>query len=341
MIRPLSKDKTVSFVIPCFNEEAVLPQLFNRIEDVAANLSVDWEAILVDDGSHDKTWDLITAMSERNHHWKGVRLARNFGHQIAVWAGLQYSGGDAVTILDADLQDPPELVSTFLARWSEGYDVTYAIRKKRKEGFLKRTAYYAFYRILALLAAVKMPLDSGDFSLMDRRVVNAMLSTREHEPYVRGLRAWVGFNQIGVPYERASRAGGDAKYGLWKLMQLAADGVFSFSIVPLRIATIAGFVVSAFAFCGIGLVLIQRLFTDTFSRLGLPFVPGFAALSIAILFLGGVQLICLGIVGEYIGRIYETVKGRPLFTVGEVTGFEVSDRFLSENLLGPRINAKA
>lgn len=320
--RLLDRSTTVSVVVPCYNEESVLPAMIARLKDAADEWGTEYEVILVDDGSRDDTWSLIESQCEADPRWRGVALGRNFGHQIAVWAGLDHSSGDVVTVLDADLQDPPEVVGEFLQKWAEGYDVIYAIRKKRKENVFRRSAYFLFYRVLAMLADIEIPLDSGDFSVVDRRVVDAMLSSREQQPFIRGLRSWVGFKQIGMPYERAARAAGVEKYTLSKLVDLAASGLVSFSSRPLHVATIFGFLIAALAAAGAVFTFVQRVFAEWFAEIGLRPVPGFATTVIAVLFLGAVQLICIGILGEYIGRIYDNVKGRPQYTVGQTAGFD-------------------
>jgi dolichol-phosphate mannosyltransferase len=272
------------------------------------------------------TWELIRTIVERDPRWRAIRFARNFGHQAAVSAGLAHADGDAVIVMDADLQDPPEELHRFIAKWREGYEVVYAVRHKRKEGLLKRALYLFFYRLLARLAETPIPLDSGDFCLMDRKVVDLLRAMPERNRFVRGLRAWVGFRQIGLSYERQARAGGKPQYNLRKLIQLARDGVFSFSSSPLRLATRLGSVVSLVAFVGTVFTLAQRLFADWFARIGMAPPPGFATIVMAILFLGGVQLLCLGIIGEYIGRIYDEVKGRPHWIVWESAGFDGVER---------------
>jgi len=324
--RSLDRGTMVSVVVPCYNEESVLPALIDRLKAAAEQWGTDYEIILVDDGSRDGTWSLIERQCAADPRWRGVALGRNFGHQIAVWAGLDHAGGDVMAVLDADLQDPPEVVGEFLECWAKGYDVIYAVRTKRKENFLRRSAYFLFYRILALLADIEIPLDSGDFSVVDRRVVDAMLMSREQEPFIRGLRSWVGFKQIGIPYERAARAAGLEKYTFSKLLDLAASGLISFSSRPLRMAIYFGFVIAALATAGAVFTFFQRTFASWFAEIGLRPVPGFATTVIAVLFLGAVQLICIGILGEYIGRIYDNVKGRPQYTVGQTMGFDRKPR---------------
>jgi polyisoprenyl-phosphate glycosyltransferase len=324
-VRKLDPQKTVSVVIPCYNETEVLPVLFERLSAAARQWTAGLEVVLVDDGSTDDTWRLMCEFHQRDPRWKLIRLSRNFGHQVALWTGLKHATGDVVAVLDADLQDPPEILSRFFEQWERGSDVVYAVRTNRKESWLKRLAYHAFYRLMAFLAEVPIPLDSGDFCVMDRRVVNEMTRLPESEPFVRGIRAWVGFRQTGVPYERDARAGGEVKYTFRKLVGLAINGIFSFSTRPLRIATWMGLVVSLLSFLGGAFTLVQRLFAEQFARIGLAPVPGFATIVIAIFFLGGVQLICLGILGEYIGRIYENVKGRPQSVIDQTIGFDARE----------------
>lgn len=320
MTRRLDSETTLTIVIPCYNEEAVLDALVDRLSAAAAGWPCRWEVLLVDDGSTDSTWTKIQQIHRQDPRWRGVRLSRNFGHQLALWTGLRRAQGDVVAVLDADLQDPPELLGQFLQEWQAGWDVVYAVRAKRQEGFFKRMAYKCFYRILAYLAETPIPLDSGDFCLMDRRVVQAMLQTHEQEPFIRGIRAWVGFRQKGLPYERPARAAGEPKYTLSKLVRLGLSGILSFSIRPLRVATWFGLVVSAFSFLVGVFTLIQRIWAEQFAQIGLGPVPGFATIVCGIFFLGGVQLVCLGILGEYIGRIYENVKGRPHTVIAETLG---------------------
>jgi dolichol-phosphate mannosyltransferase len=315
--------QTVSVVVPCFNEEAVLPELFKRLSEAAATWCVDYEIICVDDGSRDDTWKLLKEQHAADPHWRVLSFARNFGHQTAVSAGLYYAIGDAVVVIDADLQDPPEELCRFFEKWRQGYDVVYAIRQNRKEGVFKKICYWSFYRLMAQIASFDVPLDSGDFCLMNRRVVDIIKQMPERNRFVRGLRAWTGFKQIGIAYERPARAAGEPKYGFRKLLKLAWDGLFSFSTVPLVLVSYLGLFISTIALLGIVFTLAQRLFADWFEKLGLAPVPGYATIVISVLFLGGVQLLCLGILGEYIGRIYEEVKRRPMWVVKEQHGIRV------------------
>lgn len=315
--------QTVSVVVPCFNEEAVLPELFKRLSKAAATWGMDYEIICVDDGSRDDTWKLLKEQHAADPRWRGLSFARNFGHQTAVSAGLYCAMGDAVVVIDADLQDPPEELCRFFEKWRQGYDVVYAIRQNRKEGVLKKICYWSFYRLMAGIASFDVPLDSGDFCLMNRRVVDIIKQMPERNRFVRGLRAWTGFKQIGIAYERPARAAGETKYGFRKLFKLAWDGLFSFSTVPLVLVSYLGLFISTIAALGIVFTLAQRLFAGWFEKLGLAPVPGYATTVISVLFLGGVQLLCLGILGEYIGRIYEEVKRRPMWVVREQHGIRV------------------
>lgn len=310
----------ISVVIPCYNEEMVLPELFRRVTAAAAAWDCEWEVICVNDGSTDRTWELITRQHGADPHWRGLSLSRNFGHQAAISSGLYHTDGDAVILLDADLQDAPEVLSRFIEQWRAGFDVVYGIRKQRKESLLKRACYWAFYRILTRMALTHIPLDSGDFCLMDRRVVEVLKRMPERNRFVRGLRAWVGFRQVGVEYERDARAAGTAKYTFRKLVRLALDGLFSFSSVPLTLVSQAGLWISGLALVGILWVLATKLFSEFFARLGFPPVQGFTTIVISILFLGGIQLLSIGIIGEYLGRVYDEVKRRPPWVVADTAG---------------------
>ena len=319
----------LSIVIPCYNEEAVLAETHRRLAAAMGALAVEaWEVIYVDDGSRDATARLLRELHEQDERVRVLRFSRNFGHQVAVSAGIEHSAGDAVVLIDADLQDPPEVIGQMLARWREGYDVAYGQRTDRpgESAFKLATAKY-FYRLLNRLSETEIPLDVGDFRLMDRTVVDALIAMPERARFVRGMVSWIGFRQIAVPYRRAERFAGATKYPLLKMLRLALDGVTSFSLVPLRMASWAGFLASAVAMLGIIFALGVRLFTRTW-------VPGWAALFVAVLFVGGIQLLALGIIGEYVGRIYAEAKRRPLYLLQERLGFGHSDEGLLQPIRG-------
>ena len=301
----------LSLVIPLYNEAALFDQLRSRLLGVLPLLPGPTEILLVNDGSNDETGKRIDQLCHEDARFLGVHLSRNFGHQMAVCARLELARGQAVAVLDGDLQDPPETLPTFYAKLKEGYDVVYAIRRARKENPFLRFFYWVFYRLLAGLTPIQIPLDSGDFSLMTRRVVEAVKAMPERRRFVRGMRSYVGFRQTGLAYERQERAGGRSKYTLRKLVALAADGIFTFSEVPLRLATVVGFGTAGFSLGYAVYLLLWRVFSGTE-------LPGFATLGVGLFFLGGVQLICLGILGEYIGRIHHEVKQRPPYLVDRV-----------------------
>jgi len=300
-----------TLIAPIFNEIENLPILYERIKNVMDQTGDTWELILVDDGSSDGSSDFIRELAGKDERIRPVIFARNFGHQIAVTAGLDYSRGESVTIIDADLQDPPEVILDMIEKWREGYQVIYAVRSEREgETWFKTFTASLFYRLIYRITEVKIPLDTGDFRMMDRKVVNVMNSMREHHRFLRGMSAWVGFKQIGVNYKRAARLSGETKYPFKKMFKLALTAITGFSFVPLQMATYLGFFAAAIAVIAIPIVVIMR-FTGSQSFFGQ------ATTLIAVLFFGGVQLISLGILGEYIGRIYDEVKGRPLYIVSE------------------------
>lgn len=300
-----------SIVAPVFNELESLPVLRQRITEVMEQTGEQWELVLVDDGSTDGSTAKIREMGEQDARIRPVIFARNFGHQIAVTAGLDYARGEAVVIIDADLQDPPELILEMIAKWKEGYEVVYAVRSEREgETWFKRTTASIFYRVTYKITDVKIPLDTGDFRLLDSKVVDVMKSMKERHRFLRGMAAWVGFRQVGLPYKRAARFAGVTKYPFNKMLKLALNGITSFSYFPLQLATYIGFVSASISILAIPVVIVVRL-TGTQSFLGQ------ATTLISVLFLGGVQLISLGILGEYIGRIYDEVKRRPLYIVRE------------------------
>mgnify|MGYP001799325806 FL=1 len=313
----------LSIVIPIYNEAAILHKLYDRLTAASPSWKEDYEIILVDDGSYDASLGIMKAFAEKDPHFKIVKLSRNFGHQAAISAGLKVTRGEAVVIMDGDLQDPPEQLPIFLEKWREGFDVVYAIRTKRKEGFFKKLAYKVFYRLLAWISDIDIPLDSGDFCVMDRRVVEVMLQEMpEQNRFVRGLRAFAGFNQVGVAYEREERAGGEAKYTFRKLLNLALDGLFDFSTFPLKLAIYIGLFVSFTSFL-VGIFFIfHRIFNFKILGYSPTDTPGLATLAVGIFFLSGVILIFLGVIGEYIGRMYLEVKRRPFFIIEEIVSHD-------------------
>lgn len=308
--------RRVSVAVPILNEEEVIPELLRRLRAVLDGVpGGPHEMIFVDDGSTDRTLALLEGASKEDRRIRVVSLSRNFGHQAAICAGLDEATGDVVVVMDADLQDVPEAIPAFLAKHDEGYEVVYARRVQRKEGVLLRASYWLFYRLMAFFSNVRVPLDAGDFSLMSRPVVDALKATPERLRYVRGLRAWVGFRQIGIDVERAERQAGTPKYDAIKLLKLAFDGIFAFSVVPLRASAGVGFftILASVAFALYA--LFAKFFLDQSPQ-------GFTALIMAIVFLAGVQLLFLGVIGEYVGRVYEEAKGRPVYIVRSRSGGE-------------------
>ena len=303
-----------SIVVPLYNEQDVLPELCQRLRTAVARLHGPAEIIFVDDGSADGTLGILKALQFEDKTIRVVSLSRNFGHQAAVSAGLCHAEGDAVAVLDGDLQDPPELLPEFFAKLEEGWDVAYGVRRRRRGGISKRLSYFVFYRLLHRLADIDIPLDAGDFCAMSRRIVDHLNRLPETDRFVRGLRAWVGFRQTGIPYERDRRRAGIPKYTMAKLVQLSLDGLLSFSYAPLRWLAVVGFMLCAVSFVGILIVLYRYLFT--------PYVPGYTSLAILVLFFGGAQFLTGGLVGEYVGRTAQQVKGRPLYVVDELIGFQ-------------------
>ena len=306
----------LSLVIPCFNEEQVIAVTVRRMTHFCSELSdLEAELIFIDDGSQDNTLSLLREYAAKDSRIKVICFARNFGHQIAVTAGMDAARGDAVVLIDADLQDPPEVIHQMIIKWREGYDVVYGTRTKRKgESVFKRSSARGFYRLLNKLSDTPIPLDTGDFRLMSRPIVDSLKAMPERDRFVRGMVSWVGFKQTAIAYERAERFAGKSKYPLGKMLRFASDGILSFSTKPLQISIALGMLAACIAMAGIFYAIGMRIFTDIW-------VEGWTALMIAILFLGGVQLICVGILGEYIGRIYNEVKHRPLYIVEEYLGF--------------------
>lgn len=311
---------TLSLVIPIFNEQETLVELYQRLKDVTDLLDDLIQIIFVDDGSSDQSLDLLRDLRRSDPHVHYISLARNFGHQMAVTAGLRHAVGDATIVLDGDLQDPPELIPKMMEKWREGFQVVYAQRtSRRREGYLKKLLAFGFYRVLRVLTDVDIPPDTGDFCLMDRKVVVVLNGLSERERYLRGLRAWVGFNQTAIPFEREPRFAGAVKYTFRKSLRLAINGIVSFSSIPLRLATYLGLLAAGLAVVMMVLVVYWRIFHPTAPLIG------YTIITAAIFFLGAVQLLSLGILGEYVGRIYEEIKGRPMYTIKEIAGFEATD----------------
>jgi dolichol-phosphate mannosyltransferase len=315
---------TYSLVIPIFNEERTLPELRSRLQRLLDHLDGEAEVLLVDDGSSDDSYQLMCRIHEQDPRFKVVHLARNFGHQLAITAGIDLASGEAVVVMDADLQDPPEVVLDMAARWREGYEVVYGVRVDRAtDSTFKRKTAELYYRLLQRLTDVPIPMDVGDFRLIDRRAVEAFKAMREQSRFVRGMFSWIGFRQIGVPYRRAERFAGQTKYPVRKMARLAVDGIIGFSRIPLRVALNLGF------FCSLAAITLG-IFTLTGKLLGAYTAPGWASMVLVALFLGGIQLAVMGVMGEYIGRIYEEVIRRPLYIVaglrGVATGIEAVPR---------------
>ncbi len=308
---------TLSVIVPCYNEEAVLPDTHLRLVDVLEQLEdLDFEIIYVDDGSQDATPKILRQMQAADKRVRVVRFSRNFGHQLAITAGVEHASGGAIVVMDADLQDPPEVIPEMVAQWRNGYDVAYGVRIDRAgETAFRLSMAKAFYRVLNRLSKVQIPLDTGDFRLMSRKAVDSLRAMPERDRFLRGMVSWVGFRQVAVPYKRAPRIAGTTKYPLSKLLHLALDGIFSFSTVPLRLATWVGLAAAGLALAGIVSALVFRLLTGVWAS-------GSTLLLIAVLFVGGAQLLSLGILGEYIGRIYGEAKRRPLYVVEERLGFK-------------------
>jgi polyisoprenyl-phosphate glycosyltransferase len=307
----------ISIVTPAYNEEHGIGELYRRIVAAAPAWDEDFEIVVVDDGSRDSTFEICETIAASDSRFKVLSLSRNFGHQAAVSAGLMHARGNIVVVMDADLQDPPEELLPFISKIREGWDVVYAIRTKRKEGIVKRICYRMYYRILKRLAVLDIPLDAGDFCVMRGEVVDAINRLPERNRFVRGLRSWVGFRQTGLAYERQARFTGESKYTFRKLFKLALDGVFNFSYRPLQFIMSLGFVLAALCFAGAGFVVFQYVADLSIMGFNPRAARGWTSLIFTILFLSSVNLICLGILGEYIGRLFEEVKRRPVWIVGK------------------------
>ncbi len=313
----------LSVVIPVLNEQQVLPELHRRLHKALENTGADFEVIFVDDGSTDKTPDLLDQIHSQHPRFKYIRFSRNFGHQAAITAGLEHSGGDVTCIMDADLQDPPEILADLLEKWEQGYDVIYAVRRRRKESWIKVALYHLFYRVLSRLSAVPMPMDAGDFCLISRAALTQLNALPEKERFVRGLRAWVGFDQVGVQYERDARKAGRPKYTMISLLRLALSGIVSFSHKPLIYVVMMGLLVSAAAFVYGSYLVLLRIFLGGQ-------ITGFASLMSGILFLSGIQLISLGVIGVYVSKIFTEVKSRPTYVIKTICGLESQSQQVSD-----------
>jgi dolichol-phosphate mannosyltransferase len=326
-VNEVTEQPSISVAIPVYNEEAVVPELLRRTRAVLDEIpGGPHQIVLVDDGSSDRTWELLEGAAEKDPRLVVVELSRNFGHQTALGAALNYVSGDVTVLMDGDLQDPPEAIPVLVEAYKQGYDVVYVQRVNRKEAWWLRACYYLFYRLLAALSSIQLPLDAGDFGLMSRRVVQEIRRMPEHHRYLRGMRTWVGFRQIGIPIERAARRAGRTKYSPLRLLKLASDGIFAFSIVPLRAAAIFGATAT-------GVSILYSIYS-LYVKFWLHAPQGFTALILVITFLSGVNLFFLGIIGEYIGRVYEEAKGRPHYVVRQV----VRQRSLGSLATTPRID---
>lgn len=322
------REPTLSIVVPMYNEEEVLEILFERLTNELEIIGESYEIVCVNDGSSDSTLELLLAANNADPRIKIINFSRNFGKEVALTAGLDHALGRAVVPIDADLQDPPELINSFLEHWHAGYDVVYGVRRKRKnDTWVKRTSAGLFYRIINFLAGVHIPKNAGDFRLMDRRVVDAMRELRERNRFMKGLFAWVGFRHIGVSYTRPDRAAGTTKFSYWKLWNFAIDGITGYSTLPLRFAGYLG-VATALLSVLYGVWLVVR---TVFSGID---VAGYASVMVAVLFLGGIQLMMLGVIGEYIGRTYQESKNRPLYVIESKIGFERFEKMGKEQQAG-------
>jgi len=312
----MNEKTELSVVVPVFNEEGNIGELYGRLTSVFKDIGLGYEIIFVNDGSSDGSLTGLKKLASEDRHVRIVDLARNFGHQMAITGGLDFATGEAVVILDADLQDPPEVISEMVEEWKAGAEVVSAVRRQRKgESFLKKATAFLFYRIFVRLSGINMPLDAGDFRLIDRKVLNSLKGIRERNRFIRGLISWIGYNHKSIYYDRQERKRGQTKFPFLKMFKFSVDAITSFSIFPLRIATVMGVIVSALSFMVIIYLIYLKLVTDKL-------VQGWMTLAGSILFLGGMQLLFLGIIGEYIGRIYDEVKGRPLYIVRDTHGFK-------------------
>ena len=303
-----------SIVIPVFNEAQTIPELIRRLTPVMDSLGTA-EVIFVDDASSDETFGILAGAHKADARFKAIRFSRNFGHQIAITAGMDHANGDAIILMDGDLQDPPELIPRFIEEWKKGFEVVYAVKRNRKEFFLKRYAFSLFYRLLHSVSTIDIPMDAGNFSLLDRRVLGVLRKMPERNRYISGMRAWAGFRQTGIEFDREARFAGKPQMSLTRLVNLALDGIFSFSKAPLRLGIYVGLFSALLAFIGTAYVIYAKIFTDRA-------IIGWTSVMLAITFLGGMILVTIGIVGEYIGRIFDEVKQRPLYIVGDRVGVD-------------------
>lgn len=305
-----------SIVVPVYNEEEVLLEFYRRTTATLQGTKEGYEIVFVNDGSTDNTLSILRELNSRDASIKVINFSRNFGHQIAITAGMDYTVGDSVVIIDADLQDPPEVILRLIEKWKEGFDVVYAVRHERKgETVLKKLTASIFYKLIIKITNVTIPKNVGDFRLIDKKVLIALRSIREHHRFIRGLVSWVGFRQTGVTYVRDERFAGETKYPLKKMLKFAFDGITSFSFLPLQFAMYAGVFISFFSFICCVYILFLRVCTGKF-------IPGIAGILVSVLFIGGIQLLFLGLIGEYVGRIYDEIKQRPLYIVRELLGFQ-------------------
>ena len=314
----------ISVVVPAYNEVDGIRTLYERVRDAATSWNDSFELVIVDDGSRDGTLEICRELARQDGRVRIISLTRNFGHQAALTAGLWHARGDIIAVIDADLQDPPEQLGRFIDKCREGYDVVYAVRTKRKENLLKRVAYAVYYRLLARLAAIRIPLDSGDFCVMSRRALDALNALPERNRFVRGLRSWMGYRQIGLEYERSARLAGEPKYTFGKLVNLGLDGVFNFSFKPLRLIALTGIAVGCLAIAAAALFVYQYLTDTTILGHNPRQARGWSSIIVAMLLLAAFQLFSLGILGEYLGRIFEEVKHRPTYLIGEAINVEES-----------------
>jgi glycosyltransferase involved in cell wall biosynthesis len=312
---------TLSMVVPCYNESEVLPFFYERTTKVVESCNIDYEIIFINDGSEDQTLDIISTLCKNNQRVKLIDLSRNFGKEIAMTAGIDFACGDAVILIDADLQDPPELIPDMISYWRNGYDVVYATRIKRDgETYFKKISAQAFYWLIARLSNVRIPENTGDYRLMSRRAIEAVKQFQEQHRFMKGLFSWIGYRQVSIPYHRAPRLAGSTKWNYWRLWNFAIEGITSFSYGPLRVASYLG-IVTAFFAIGYATILIMKVIIRGRD------VPGYASIMVTMLFLGAVQLITLGIIGEYLGRIFNEVKRRPLYLVQQLSGITPSPGF--------------